>query len=83
MSAQAVGSEATTYVPEGSDLAKVVDFVAALAGRGMAVPVPRPALVDADGSRLELPEPLQGRLRDRDGGSGKKPWLANGLFGTQ
>ncbi len=58
MSAQAVGTEATTYVPEGSDLAKVVDFVAALAGRGLAAPAPSPALVDADGGRLELPEPL-------------------------
>jgi excisionase family DNA binding protein len=58
MSAQAVGNEATTYLPEGSELAEVVDFAVALARRGVAVPEPRPALVDVDGNRLELPEPV-------------------------
>jgi excisionase family DNA binding protein len=56
MSAQAAGSEATTYLPEGSELAEVVDFAVALARRGVAVPEPRHALVDVDGNRLELPE---------------------------
>jgi excisionase family DNA binding protein len=58
MGAQPAGSEATTYVPEGTELAEVVDFVAALAGKGVDVPAPRPALVAADGAKLELPEPL-------------------------
>lgn len=58
MGAQPAGSEATTYVPEGTELAEVVDFVAALAGKGVGVPAPRPALVAADGAKLELPEPL-------------------------
>ncbi len=58
MSAQAAGNEATTYLPEGSELAEVIDFAAALARRGVAVPEPRPALVDVDGDRLELPESL-------------------------
>lgn len=58
MGAQAAGTEATTYLPEGTELAKVVDFVAALAGKGVAVPAPRPALVGADGAKLELPESL-------------------------
>ncbi len=58
MSAQAASNEAATDLPEGSELAEVVDFAAALARRGVAVPEPRPALVDVDGSRLELPESL-------------------------
>ncbi|HVB41327.1 MAG TPA: helix-turn-helix domain-containing protein [Streptosporangiaceae bacterium] len=58
MSAQAASTEATTYLPEGRELAEVVDFVAALASKGVAAPEPRPALVAADGRRLELPEPV-------------------------
>jgi excisionase family DNA binding protein len=58
MSAQAASSEATTYLPEGRELAEVVDFAAALASKGVAAPEPRPALVAADGRRLELPEPV-------------------------
>ena len=58
VSAQAAGNEAMTYLPEGSDLAEVVDFAAALARRGVDVPEPRPGLVDLDGNRLDLPEPV-------------------------
>jgi len=58
MSVQAAGTEATTYLLEGDQIAEVVDFVAELARRGVAVPVPEPALVGADGSRLEVPAPV-------------------------
>ncbi len=58
MSAQAASNEATTYLPEGDELAEVVDFAAVLARKGVAMPEPRPALVDADGQRVELPEPI-------------------------
>lgn len=56
VSALAAGNEQKTYLLEGSDLAEVVDFVAALERKGVAVPEPHPALVGADGSRLEVPE---------------------------
>lgn len=56
MSADSAGTEATTYLLEGSDLAEVVDFVAALERRGVQVAQPRPALVGSDGGKLEVPE---------------------------
>jgi excisionase family DNA binding protein len=55
MSTQAAATEAMTYLLEGDELAEVVDFVAALEHRGVAVPKPQPALVGSDGARLELP----------------------------
>ncbi len=58
MSARAAGTEATTYLLEGRQLAEVVDFVAELARRGVAVPETKPALVNADGTRLEVPGPV-------------------------
>ncbi len=58
MSAQAVGTEAMTYLLEGRELAEVVDFAAALERKGLVVPKPQPALVGSDGSRLELPGPV-------------------------
>jgi excisionase family DNA binding protein len=58
MSTRAASGEATTYLLEGSQLAEVVDFVAELARRGVAVPEPKPALVGADGRRLEVPGPV-------------------------
>jgi excisionase family DNA binding protein len=57
MSARAAGTDATTYLVEGSELAEVVDFVAELERRGITVPKPQPALV-ADGVRLEVPAPV-------------------------
>ena len=57
MSTRAASGEATTYLLEGSQLAEVVDFVAELARRGVAVPEP-PALVGADGRRVEVPGPV-------------------------
>jgi excisionase family DNA binding protein len=57
LSARAAGTDATTYLVEGSELAEVVDFVAELERRGITVPKPQPALV-ADGVRLEVPAPV-------------------------
>src|ERR1700747_679726 len=54
----AIRAAATTYLLEGSQLAEVVDFVAELERRGVTVPEPKPALVGADGRRLEVPEPV-------------------------
>ena len=58
MSTRAASGEATTYLLEGNQLAEVVDFVAELARRGVAVPEPKPALVGAGGRRLEVPGPV-------------------------
>jgi excisionase family DNA binding protein len=58
MSARAAGTESMTYLLEGTELAKVVDFVAELERRGVSVPKPQPALVGADGGRLEVPAPV-------------------------
>lgn len=58
MSAQAAGNEPMTYLLEGHELAEVVDFVAALERKGVAVPKPQPALVGPDGKRLEVPGPV-------------------------
>lgn len=58
MSARTASTEATTYLLEGNQLAEVVDFVAELARRGTPAPEPKPALVNADGTRLEVPGPV-------------------------
>src|SRR5882672_4618614 len=58
MSTRAAGAETTTYLLEGRQLAEVVDFVSELARRGVAVPAPKPALVNADGTRLDVPAPV-------------------------
>jgi excisionase family DNA binding protein len=58
MGTRAAGTEATTYLLEGNQLAEVVDFVSELARRGVTVPEPKPALVNADGTRLEVPAPV-------------------------
>ncbi|HUZ24079.1 MAG TPA: helix-turn-helix domain-containing protein [Streptosporangiaceae bacterium] len=55
MTARAAGTEATTYLLEGRELAEVVDFLAALERKGIVVPAPQPALVGPDGTRLEVP----------------------------
>lgn len=55
MTARAASSEATTYLLEGSELARVVDFVAELGKRGVTAPEPQPALVDAGGTRISRP----------------------------
>jgi excisionase family DNA binding protein len=58
MTRQTASAEAKTYLLEGTELAEVVDFVAELERRGVSVPRPEPALVGADGSRLEVPGPV-------------------------
>jgi excisionase family DNA binding protein len=58
MSARTAGTDSMTYLLEGSELAEVVDFVAELERRGVTVPKPQPALVGADGARLEVPAPV-------------------------
>jgi excisionase family DNA binding protein len=55
---QTATAESTTYLLEGQQLAEVVDFVAELERRGVAVPQRLPALVSADGRRLEVPLPV-------------------------
>lgn len=62
MSAQAASGEPTTYLLEGHELAEVVDFVAALEQRGVAVPRPEPTLVGPDGAKLEVPGPVYDAL---------------------
>jgi excisionase family DNA binding protein len=58
MNARAAGTEAMTYLLEGNQLAEVVDFVAELERRGVPISPPQPALVGADGVRLEVPGPV-------------------------
>jgi excisionase family DNA binding protein len=64
MSALAVGTDSTTYLPEEGQLTEVSDFVAALARLGLyphpgaTVPARGPALVDAHGNRLNVPAPV-------------------------
>jgi hypothetical protein len=48
MNTRATGTEPTTYLLKGSELAEVVDFLAELERRGVAVPKPQPALVGPD-----------------------------------
>ncbi len=50
-------ADTRTYFPEGSE-AQIVDFVQALADRGILAPTSKAALVAPDNSRVELPEPL-------------------------
>jgi excisionase family DNA binding protein len=58
MSGRSAADEATTYLLESGELAEVVDLVQALKDRGVEVPRRRPALIDSDGARIELPEPV-------------------------
>lgn len=62
MTRQTASAEATIYLVEGNELAEVVDFVAELEQRGATVARPGPALVAADGTRLEVPAPVFGAL---------------------
>jgi excisionase family DNA binding protein len=64
MSALAVGNDSMTYLPEGSELTEVNDFVVQLARlglfphQGVTLPARGPALVDAHGNRLDVPAPV-------------------------
>lgn len=61
MAANQASVDTRTYFAEGSE-AQIVDFVQALADRGILAPTSRAALVAPDNSRIELPEPLHAAL---------------------
>jgi len=63
MGTPSAGTGAHTYVLESDALADVIDLVDALEARGVHVPSIQPALVDADGHRIELPKPVFDALR--------------------
>jgi excisionase family DNA binding protein len=64
MSALTAGNDSMTYLPEGSELTEVNDFVAKLPllgvvpHRGATFLARGPALVNAHGDRLEVPAPV-------------------------
>ena len=53
--ARAAASYARTYVPDPDQRAVIADFVRALNEAGISTPGDRPAVVAADGERLEFP----------------------------
>ena len=57
MAQNAPSPDTTTYYP-GTDTTEIIDLVKALEARGVDVPASKPALVGADGTRIELPEDL-------------------------
>jgi excisionase family DNA binding protein len=63
MARTGAGSNARTYFPEHEQDAQIFDFMKALDSTGAAVPSARPALVGADGSRVELPESMHAVLK--------------------
>lgn len=63
MSRVAAGSNARTYVPDADQGAVIADFVRVLNEAGIGASGGRPALVAADGERLELPESMYDVLR--------------------
>lgn len=56
-------NDSKTYVPEHDSDAQIIDFAARLDAVGKEPPQERPALVTADGQRLEIPEGLLDVLR--------------------
>ena len=54
-------ADTKTYFPEGHE-AEIVDFVQALADRGIVVPTAKAALVGQDNTRIELPDQLHAVL---------------------
>lgn len=59
----AASGKARTYVPDADQGAVIADFVRVLNDAGLSTPESRPALVAADGERLELPESMYDALR--------------------
>lgn len=59
----AASSQAHTYVPDASQGAAIADFVRVLDEAGLGSASVRPALVAANGERLELPEAMYEVLR--------------------
>lgn len=63
MSGEAASPRAHTYVPDADQGQAIADFVRVLHQGGLNAPGERPALVDADGERLELPDEIFAVLR--------------------
>lgn len=63
MARSAAGSNARTYFPEGEQAAQIYDFIKVLEAVGAEVPQAWPALVGADGSRVEIPEAMHAVLQ--------------------
>jgi len=59
----AASQRAHTYVPDAGQGEAIVDFVRVLNQAGFKAPGGRPALVDAQGHRLELPDDIFAVLR--------------------
>jgi len=59
----AASRQAHTYVPDAGQGAAIADFVRVLNQAGFNMPGGRPALVDAQGRRLELPDDIFAVLR--------------------
>jgi excisionase family DNA binding protein len=59
----AASSDARTYVPDAAQGAAIADFVRVLDEAGLGPATGRPALVAADGERLELPDAMYDVLR--------------------
>lgn len=56
-------SQGTTYIPDVREEAQIIDFAQALEEHGITPPESRPALIDADGRRTEIPEKIFEVLR--------------------
>lgn len=63
MSRSAASVDAHTYLPDAQHEAEILDFVAALERAGAQVPTQRPAIVEADGHRTEIPAAMVSVLR--------------------
>lgn len=63
MARTAAASDVRTYVPDEQQDAQILDFVRALEAAGGSAPELRPALVGANGARLEMPEAMYDALR--------------------
>ncbi len=59
----AASSQAHTYVPDAAQGAAIADFVRVLDEAGLGSATRRPALVAANGERLELPDAMYDALR--------------------
>lgn len=63
MARVAASSQAHTYVPDAAQGAAIADFVRVLDEAGLGTTTGRPALVAANGERLELPDAMYDALR--------------------
>lgn len=54
---------ARTYLPDQEHEAEILDFIAALQGSGQSAPAHRPAIVEEDGTRHEIPASMVDVLR--------------------